>query len=128
MKFTFEKDEKLKSKKQIEQLFLEGNNVKSYPFRLIYHPIEFEGEFPIKVGFSVPKRSIKLAVNRNRIKRQMREVYRVEKTKFSEHLTKTYAFMFVFMGREELPFCELEKAMSKLIEKFNAKIVQDEGN
>lgn len=126
MKFTFEKDEKLKSKKQIEALFLEGENVKSFPFRLIYHPVEFEGSFPIKAGFSVPKRSVKLAVHRNQIKRKMRELYRLNKFQFREHLTKTYAFMFVYMGREEVSYHDLEKSMAKLIVKFNQKITADE--
>lgn len=128
MKFTFEKDEKLKSRKQIESLFLDGKNVKSFPFRLIYHPIDFESEFPVKAGFSVPKRNVKLAVNRNRIKRMMRELYRLNKFQFSEHLTKTYAFMFVYMGKEELPYNDLEKSFSKLITKFNQKISSDEEN
>lgn len=128
MKFTFEKDEKLKSRKQIESLFLDGKNVKSFPFRLIYHPIEFEGKFPIKAGFSVPKRNIKLAVNRNRIKRMMRELYRLNKHQYTEHLTKTYAFMFVYMAKEELTYSELEKSFSKLITKFNQKITSDEEN
>ena len=128
MAFTFGKEEKLKSRKQIESLFLEGQNVKSFPFRLIYHPIEFDSKFPIKAGFSVPKRSIKLAVNRNRLKRKMKELYRLNKQQFAERLTQTHAFMFVYMGKEELSYNELEKSFSKLITKFNQKILQDEEN
>lgn len=126
MRFTFKKDEKLKSRKQIEALFLEGKSVKSFPFRLIYHPLEFESNLSVKAGFSVPKKSIKLAVNRNRIKRMMRELYRLNKQQFTEHLTKTYAFMFVYMAKEELPYSELEKSMKQLIFKFNQKMLSDE--
>ncbi len=128
MNFTFKKDEKLKSRKQIEALFLEGKNVKTFPFRLIYHPIEFEANYPVKAGFSVPKRAVKLAVHRNQIKRKMRELYRLNKHQFAEHLTKTYAFMFVYMGKEELPFSDLDQSFSKLITKFNQKISSDEEN
>jgi len=125
MKFTFQKDEKLKSRKQIEILFKEGKNVKSFPLRLIYHPIDFEGEFPLKAGFSVPKSAIKLAVNRNRIKRKIRELYRLNKHEFARDITKTYAFMFVYMAKEELPYSELEKSMRKLIVNFKQKILSD---
>lgn len=125
MKFTFAKEEKLKSRKQIEILFNEGKNVKAFPLRLIYHPIEFEGEFPIKAGFSVPKRVIKLAVDRNRIKRKIKELYRLNKHEFAQDLTKTVAFMFVYMAKEEVPYRELEEAMHKLIAKFNQKMLSD---
>lgn len=128
MKFTFGKGEKLKSRKQIESLFLEGNNIKSFPLRLIYHPVDAESKFPIKAGFSVPKRSIKRAVDRNRIKRKLKELYRLNKHQFAEHLTKTHAFMFVYMGKEELSFGELEESFMKLISKFNQKISQNEEN
>lgn len=125
MKFTFAKEEKLKSRKQIEILFNEGKNVKAFPLRLIYHPIEFEGEFPIKAGFSVPKRVIKLAVDRNRIKRKIKELYRLNKHEFAQDLKKTVAFMFVYMAKEEVPYRELEEAMHKLIAKFNQKMLSD---
>ncbi|PCH51248.1 MAG: ribonuclease P protein component, partial [Flavobacteriaceae bacterium] len=74
MRFTLEKDEKLKSKKLIEQLFAKGGRVKSFPLQLIYLKKEHYSECPIKVGFVVPKRAVHLAVNRNRIKRMIREV------------------------------------------------------
>lgn len=126
MNYTLGKDEKLKSKKQIEHLFLEGNRVKSFPFHLIYLKDEHLSEFPIKVAFSVPKRNIKLAVNRNRIKRLMREIYRLNKHKISEDISEKYKFMFIYMGKEEMSYANMEVSHLKLIEKFLTKIKNDE--
>ena len=78
MRFTFGKEEKLKSKKQIEQLFAEGNIVKEFPVLMKFLKTDVN-EFPIKVAFSVPKKNFKLAVHRNRIKRLLRETYRLNK-------------------------------------------------
>ncbi|WP_111707004.1 ribonuclease P protein component [Lutibacter citreus] len=126
MSYTLGKEEKLKSKILIEQLFAEGNHVKSFPFRLIYLPIDHKGEFPLKTGFSVPKRNVKLAVNRNRIKRLLREVYRKNKHLFYEKLEEKYVFMFIYMSREEMKYEDLELSLKKLSNKFLIKINEDE--
>jgi ribonuclease P protein component len=126
MSYTLGKEEKLKSKKLIEQLFAEGNHVKSFPLRLIYLPKHHGAEFPIKAGFSVPKRNVKLAVNRNRIKRLMREVYRKNKPFFTENLNEPYIFMFIFMAKEEINNVDLELSLKKVAVKFHKKIKEDE--
>ena len=126
MSYTLEKEEKLKSKKLIEQLFAAGNHVKSFPLRLIYLPIHHGAEFPIKAGFSVPKRNIKLAVNRNRIKRLIREVYRKNKHAFANNLNEQYIFMFIYMAKEEINYVDLELALKKVISKFDSKIKENE--
>ena len=122
MRFKLEKSEKLKSRKLIEQLFLEGDNVKSFPFRMIFIPVDGEENPRLQVGFAVPKRNIKLAVNRNRVKRVMREAYRKNKSLFSENLNKKYIFMLVYTARKEINYAELELAIKKLASKFQIKI------
>lgn len=79
MKFTLGKKERLKSKKLIEQLYAEGKSIKVFPFRMVFLQVQHTSDFPCQVGFSVPKRNFKLAVSRNRIKRLMRETYRLQK-------------------------------------------------
>ena len=128
MRYTLGKDEKLKSKILIEQLFAEGSHVKSFPFRLVYLPANHFGELPIKIGFSVPKRNIKLAVHRNRIKRMMREVYRKNKDSFNENLNQQYIFMLVYMAKDEINYNELELSLKKVCTKFHNKIKEDEQN
>lgn len=126
MTFTLGKEEKLKSKKIIELLFKEGKRIKSFPIQLIYLPVNHKSEIPIQVGFSVPKRNIKLAVNRNRIKRLLREVYRKQKHLFSIEINEKYVFMFIYMAKQEINYADLELTMQKLSTKFLTKIKSDE--
>ena len=128
MRYTLGKDEKLKSKTFIGQLFTEGKRVKTYPLQLVYLPVKHYAEFSIKAGFSVPKRNVKLAVNRNRIKRLMREVYRKNKYLFAENLNEPYIFMFIYMAKEEIAYADLEQTINKICEKFQHKIIEDEQN
>jgi ribonuclease P protein component len=128
MRYTLGKEEKLKGKKLIQQLFAEGKRVKSFPIQLIYIPNISESETLMKVGFSVPKRNIKLAVDRNRIKRVLREVYRKNKYKFSENLKNPYIFMFIYMAKEELKYSDLEESLEKVCTKLLSKIAEDEQN
>jgi len=79
MKPTFGTREKLKSKAQIELLFAEGKSISKYPIRLIYKKTTIEKEVPIKAAVSVSKRNFKKAVDRNHIKRLLRESYRKNK-------------------------------------------------
>ena len=126
MSYTLGKEEKLKSKKLITQLFAEGKHVKFFPLRLIYLPLNHGGEFPIKAGFSVPKRNVKLAVNRNRIKRLMREVYRKNKHLFFENIENEYVFMFIYMAKEEIKINDLELCLKKVGTKLITKINENE--
>ena len=128
MRFTLEKDEKLKSKKLIEQLFAKGGRVKSFPLQLIYLKKEHYSECPIKVGFVVPKRAVHLAVNRNRIKRMIREVYRKNKQLFFDNITEKYIFMFIYITKEETKYDDLELSIKKICDKFLLKIKDDEQN
>ena len=116
---TFGKDEKLKSKKIIDQLFEEGKSVSNNGFTLVYLVKPLLTFYPAQAGFSVPKKHFKRAVDRNRIKRLMREAYRHNKTPFYEKLAERkqqMAIMFVYKGKE-LP--ELEATTSALLNCMN---------
>ena len=121
----FPKVEKLKRDKIIEQLFKSGSKVKAFPLILIYSQVPLLENVEIQAGFSVPKRIYKLAVHRNRLKRLMRECYRKNKTEFKvgEH---TYAFMFIYVGKEILSQEQINRQFAKIIVKFNAEIEKDE--
>lgn len=122
MKFTYGKKEKLKSKKAIEQLFIEGISVSSYPLRMVFLKKEHDAEFPIKLGISVPKKKVNKAVGRNRIKRVLREVYRLNKYDFSNGLENQYIAMFLFLDGKEWDQEVLTTKMKKLALKFHDKI------
>lgn len=122
MKFTYGTQEKLKSKKAIEQLFIEGNSVSSYPLRMVFLKKEHESEFPLKLGISVAKRKVNKAVGRNRIKRIIREVYRMNKYDFSNELEDQYVAMLLFLDSKEWDQDTLTAKMKKLALKFHDKI------
>lgn len=86
--FSFRKDEILRKKKLIDQLFAEGTSFFVYPFKIFILPAPLETPFPVQVLISVSKRSFKYAVDRNRIKRQIREIYRLNKHLLYDHLGK----------------------------------------
>ncbi|RMB63241.1 ribonuclease P protein component [Dokdonia sinensis] len=126
MRNTYPKREKLKSKKRIERLFEEGRSVKSYPLRMVYLPEELSPEtqdlrLQAQVGVSISKRNFKLAVHRNRIKRLMREAYRLNKGVIDTKGT-TFVMLIIYTGREELTQHEVSKAMVKLLKRFNDAI------
>ncbi len=122
MRYTLGKEERLKSKKLIEKLYASGNSVKTFPLRMIYLQIEHTSDFPCQVGVSVPKRNFKLAVDRNRIKRLMRETYRLQKQLVYENLDKPYIFMISYLGKEEWTYEELYIKMEKLLKLFKNEI------
>ena len=122
MRFTFNKNERLKSKKLIEQLFTEGQALSVYPLRLIYIKAQFQNDALIKAGVSVSKRNFKKAIDRNRIKRLMREVYRLNKPQYFNNITTSYAFMILYIGKEKPVFTEVETKMNLLFEKFSNKV------
>ena len=121
MQFTFNKQEKLKSKKLIEQLFIEGKSVSAYPLKLIYLKIDHDGAYPIKAGVSVSKRKFKSAVNRNRIKRLLREAYRTHKHIIYEKCSDKYIFMFLYVDENEQNYVFIEEKMTNLLQKFLKK-------
>jgi len=118
MKHTLGKLERLKSKKLIEKLYQEGSSVKSFPLRMVYIQTKHTSDFPVQVGVSVPKRNFKLAVDRNRIKRLLRESYRLQKEIVYDSVEEPYVFMISYIGREEIKYDEVYSKMNKLLTLF----------
>lgn len=119
MRNTFNKAEKLKKKKYIDLLFRSGRSISEYPIRLVYLELDHDSETPVQAGVSVSKRNFKKAVERNRIKRLLREVYRTNKHIVYESVhTKKYLFMFIYVGKKEEDYKMLDKKMKKLLKKF----------
>lgn len=117
----FPKSEKLKSSKTIEKLFLEGKSLVKFPVKLIFLPSE-----PTEItqaAFAVPKRNFKNAVDRNRIKRQLRETYRLNKQLLPTNKGLKFALLFLYVSKEKTTFVILEKSVQRLL-----KFLNDENN
>ena len=121
MKNTLGKQERLKSKKLIEKLYAEGTSVKSFPLRMMFIQTTHTSSFPCQVGVSVAKRNYKLAVDRNRLKRLMREAYRLQKEIVYHNLDAPYVFMISYIGKEEIKYEELYLKMEKLIKELHKR-------
>lgn len=118
---SLQKIEKLKSSKEISLIFQEGKSISAFPVRMFYRKTHFynSSNFTIKTAFSVSKRNFKKAVDRNRIKRLLRENYR--KNKYIVHKNTTshqYAIIFIYTGRELPDHKIIEIKMKKLLSGF----------
>lgn len=125
-RLTFSKNERLSSLKEIDQLFKEGHSVTSLPVRLIWQ-VRPKGDLsspPIRVMFAVPKKKFSKAVDRNRIKRLMRECYRLEKNQLFEKVSadQGYNLALMFTGNELPDYSTIQKALAKALERWLKKI------
>jgi ribonuclease P protein component len=126
----FHNKERLKSRKEIGRLFgRDGRAVKSYPIRLAYTATEeVRGTFPFQVTFVVPKRRFKKAVDRNLIKRRMLEAYRLNKHLIGAHTEEAvapkqqHALLFIYTGKEAMPFKYIERKMVKVLGDLKTKL------
>lgn len=125
MKFTFKKKEKLKSQKLIEKLFDEGKSVTVFPLRMLYLKTAQDDGSTIKTGVSVSKRNFKKAVQRNRIKRLLREAYRLNKPEYFNNITTSYALMILYIGKEATDFDSINANLKLLLSAFLEKISKD---
>ena len=119
MQNTFRKQEKLKKKKLIAELFARGKSISVFPLKMVYLEIDHDSDYKIQAGVSVSKRNFKNAVDRNRIKRLMREAYRKNKYSiYNSEDTKKHIIMFIYQGKKEMSYQLMEEKLIKLIEKF----------
>lgn len=120
--FSFPKKEKLKGKKLIEQLFKEGESLSGFPLRLFFLKIDTPTDVKIKAGVAVPKKNFKSAVKRNRIKRLLRESYRLNKHLVFNNSEGSFAFLILYLGKEMPDYHKVEKSMQIILQKFLKKI------
>ena len=125
MNRSFPNTEKLKSKKLIEHLFAEGKSVSAHPLRLIFIEASFDDDVKLKVGVSVSALNFKKAVDRNRIKRLLRECYRLQKHAYFNNITTQYAFMILYIGNDKPIYKHLETKMKLLFEQFLIKVAKN---
>ena len=120
MNKKFPKAEKLKSAKTIENLFSEGKTFSKFPIKVFFLPHK---EITSNLAaFAVPKRNFKSAVDRNRVKRQLREAYRLNKYLLEEgddHKDDyKFVMLFLYLGKEKPEYTQVNKAFIKLLKKL----------
>lgn len=115
-RFLFKKEERLRSKKIITRLFSEGTSFLTYPVKTIFLSAALPTSLPAQAAFAVSKKKFKHAVQRNRIKRLMREAYRLNKKELYQLAgDNQYAIFFIFIGNEMPDFKQVQSAIKKII-------------
>ena len=126
--FTLSKEERMSSKLLINELFggTESRSLVAFPLRLVYmkHDRDNEKQFAASILISVPKRHFKHAVDRNRVKRQVREAYRHHKQILTEKVQQeqTLAIAFIWLADELYESATVEKSVRKLLGKVAERL------
>jgi ribonuclease P protein component len=122
VRYTLGKNERLKSRKAIDLLFKEGKSFSVFPFKIVWKATANEQQTTnngsLQAAVSVSKRYFKKATERNRIKRLMREAYRLQKNNLQDTLEQTnqQAVVFILYIGNEVPVYDVVK------EKINAAL------
>lgn len=123
---TLGKTERMKSRKQIERLFREGRSFTLSAFKVFYtiDPVSEKEEFaPLKAGVTVSTRNFKKAVDRNRIKRLLRESIRLQKSSLEQQMIEkklSLQFFIIFTGRKLPDFVFVKEKTDAILQKLAA--------
>jgi ribonuclease P protein component len=121
MNLSYPKNEKLKSRKLIEKLFSEGTSITSFPLKLIFLQTGNHN----KTGVSVSKKNFRKAVERNKIKRLLREAFRHNKYLLIDNNVEGYAFMILYISKDLPDYKSVNNNMKQLFTKFLNRLGQD---
>ena len=124
--FSFPKSEKLKHKRLFSLLFEKGKSKYRFPLRMLWIKVDPPiSDVPFLCGVTVPKKMFGKAVQRNRIKRQLREAFRLNKMNiWKNHCNDQYALLFIYSVKESVPFDKIMDAMDILTKFLHNQISQ----
>ncbi|NTW33529.1 MAG: ribonuclease P protein component [Bacteroidetes bacterium] len=118
---TFKKEERLHEKIIIQKLFEKDRGFFIYPFKVLIDNIDFEGHYPAKVLITVSGKKFRKAVDRNKLKRLIREAYRKNKHILYESLFKTSkqcALIFIYTGKIIISYKEIESKIILILQRL----------
>lgn len=120
---TFKKSERLCSRILMDRLFQGSNHsVSAYPLRAVFLPVDTNEQKGVSVLMSVPKKRFHDAVDRNRVKRQLRETYRKHKHALTEQMSarnQGLLIAFIYVSSQIESSAHIEKRMIRLLEKIS---------
>lgn len=123
---SFNKEERLCNVKLIDRLYNNGSSFLVYPFRILWLPIDTEAPFPVQILISVPKKKFKKAVDRNLLKRRIREIYRLNKSAdlypFLNQRSQRIILGVNYIGNEIAEYASLEKKFINAIQRLKKSI------
>lgn len=129
IRHTFKKSERLCSRILMERLFQSDNrSVSAYPVRAVFLPVEQSVQQGVSVLISVPKKRFHDAVDRNRVKRQLREAYRKHKHALTEQMAERgqgLLIAFVYVSDQIESTAYIEKRMVRLLGKIGETLNAD---
>ncbi|MEJ6589426.1 MAG: ribonuclease P protein component [Crocinitomicaceae bacterium] len=120
MDHSFPKELRLTHKKDIDHLFEKGQRLKSHPFVILYEDITPKRGIPFKLLISVPKRNFKRAVDRNYLKRCIREIVRRNKELLTKGDDKTLCIAILYSFKTKLEFSRLEEGLLNGLKKIHS--------
>jgi ribonuclease P protein component len=123
----FRKVERLCSRKLIEELFSSGRSIYSYPFRLVWMPLESKLPFNSQLAFSVQKKHFKKAVTRNLLKRRLREAYRKNRNElysFLEENDLNIVFMIIYTTKDILVYRDIEDKIIVILRRLKEELAR----
>lgn len=121
IKFTLKKEERLCSKKLLEEVFTKGKYHNQLPLKIAWIECNLHTEMPVQIVISVPKRNFKKAVQRNLLKRRIREAYRKNKHVLYEYLNQNkiqMAIGVVYSNAVLVDYFEIEEKLILLLHKI----------
>ncbi|MBK6831070.1 MAG: ribonuclease P protein component [Flavobacteriales bacterium] len=118
---TFSKHERLRGRLRVQEVATTGRSVHEPPFKLVGKLMALPTDAPAQIAFAVPKRNLPLAVHRNRVKRLLREAYRINKHRWYGKLQasgKQCAWLIVFQGKAPVTLAETELKISRALDRW----------
>lgn len=140
---SLSRQERLKSRKEINELLLKGKSTFGFPFKAVYRIYRDDQAVmedgvkgktdteslivrKIKIMVSVPKRNFKRAVMRNLLKRRTREAYRLNKRIVALQPGERIDILFVYVAKTELPYSAIERAMCSVLCKIKEAVNEED--